>query len=43
MIDGDSFPAEIDGHTMWISARKGGNQGKPIRAKYKILDIRPAL
>jgi hypothetical protein len=41
MIDGDTFPAEIDGHTMWISGHKGGNQGKPVRVKYKILDIRP--
>lgn len=42
LIDGDTFEAEIDGTTMWISARKGGNQGKPIKVKYKILDIRPA-
>jgi len=41
MIDGDSFPAEIDGTTMWVNARKGGNQGKEVRVKYKILDIRP--
>jgi hypothetical protein len=41
MIDGDTFPAEISGTTMWISARRGGNQGKLIRIKYKILDIRP--
>lgn len=39
MVDGDVFPAEIDGHTMWISARRGGNQGKAIRVKYKILNI----
>jgi len=42
MIDGDTFPAEIDGNTMWIVGRKGGNQGKEVRVKYKILDIRPA-
>lgn len=41
LIDGDSFPAEIDGNTMWLSARVGGNQGKQVRVKYKILDIRP--
>jgi hypothetical protein len=41
MIDGDLFPAEIEGTTMWIEARKGGNQGKKIKVKYKILDIRP--
>lgn len=39
--DGDRFPAEIEGTTMWIEARKGGNQGKKMRIKYKILDIRP--
>jgi hypothetical protein len=38
--DGDIFPAEIAGTTMWIEARRGGNQGKKIRTKYKILDIR---
>jgi len=41
MIDGDTFQAEIDGTTMWVKARKGGNQGKEVRVKYKILDIRP--
>jgi hypothetical protein len=41
MIDGDTFPAEIEGKTMWITAHKGGNQGKEVRVKYKILDIRP--
>jgi hypothetical protein len=40
LIDGDTFPAEIDGSTMWIGARKGGNQGKEVKVKYKILDIR---
>lgn len=39
--DGDVFPAEIAGTTMWIEARRGGNQGKKIRIKYRILDIRP--
>jgi hypothetical protein len=42
IIDGDSFNAELDGTTMWVEARRGGNQGKKIRIKYKILDIRPA-
>jgi len=41
LIEGDSFEAEIDNHTMWLKARKGGNQGKEVRIKYKILDIRP--
>src|ERR1700730_14555263 len=35
LIDGDRFRAEIDKTTMWITARKGGNQGKAIRIKYK--------
>lgn len=43
MIDGDTFSARIDGNTMWITGRKGGNQGKEVRAKYKILDIRPII
>ena len=41
MIDGDQFPAEVDGNTMWITGHKGGNQGKLVRTKYRILDIRP--
>ena len=41
LIDGESFPAEIDGATMWLRARRGGNQGKLLKIKYKIVDIRP--
>jgi hypothetical protein len=42
MTDGDKFDAEYDGKTtMWISARKGGNLGKPITIKYHVLDRRP--
>ena len=41
MNDGELFHAEIDGTTMWIEARRGGNQGKKINIKYRILDIRP--
>lgn len=40
LIDGDRFQAEIKGTTMWVHALKGGNQGKAIKIKYKILDIR---
>jgi hypothetical protein len=43
MTDGDTFQAEIDGTTMWVHGRNGGNQGKEIRVKYKILDIRPTI
>jgi hypothetical protein len=41
LIPGDRFQAEVNGRTMWITGRKGGNMGKELRAKYKILDIRP--
>jgi hypothetical protein len=39
--DGESFPAEIKGKHMYITCRKGGNQGKKETIKYDILDIRP--
>jgi putative salt-induced outer membrane protein YdiY len=39
---GELFQAEIDKNTMWVVARKGGNQGKQVRIKYTILDIRPS-
>jgi len=43
MRDGDKFEAEYDGkQTMWIAARRGGNLGKPITVKYRVLDRRPA-
>lgn len=42
LSDGDSYPAEIKGKHMVITGRKGGNQGKPEKIKYDILDIRPA-
>jgi hypothetical protein len=41
LTDGDSFPAEIKGKRMFITSRKGGNQGKKETLKYDILDIRP--
>ena len=40
MIDGDSFKAEVDKKTMWITAHKDGNAWQDFRTKYKILDIR---
>jgi hypothetical protein len=42
LIEGDMFQAEIENKTMWLVAHKGGNQGKEVRMKNKILDIRPA-
>src|SRR5665213_2077693 len=42
MIDGDQFQADYDGKTtMWVYARKGGNLGKEITEKYRVLDRRP--
>lgn len=41
LTDGDSFSAEIKGKHMFITCRKGGNQGKKETLKYDILDIRP--
>ena len=38
LIDGDGFKAEVEKTTMWITAYK--DQGKQVRIKYKILDIR---
>jgi hypothetical protein len=40
LTDGDTFPAQLDGNTMWLSAHRGGNRGKLVRVKYKILDAR---
>jgi hypothetical protein len=41
LTPGDTFSAEIKGRDMWISARRGGNLGKAIHAKYQMLDRRP--
>jgi hypothetical protein len=41
LTDGDVFPAELDGTTMWITVHRGGNQGPKVKIKYKVLDIRP--
>ena len=42
MRDGDTFQAEYDGKTtMWVSARRGGNLGKAITVKYRVVDRRP--
>lgn len=39
--DGDTFQAEIKGRNMYITYRRGGNQGKLHTMKYEVLDIRP--
>jgi hypothetical protein len=39
--DGESFAAEIKGKQMFITSRRGGNQGKKEILKYDIVDIRP--
>jgi len=41
LIPGNTFEAEVKGMTMWVNAPHGGNNGKPSRAKYRILDVRP--
>lgn len=41
LIPGDTFGAEVKGTTMWVNERRGGDAEKPIRAKYRILDVRP--
>jgi hypothetical protein len=42
LTDGELFPAEIKGKHMFVTCRRGGNQGKKVTIKYDILDIRPA-
>jgi hypothetical protein len=39
--DGVSFSGEIKGKHMFITGRRGGNQGKKEILKYDIVDIRP--
>ena len=41
LTPGNPFKAEVRGTTMWINASHGGDTGKPIRAKHRILDVRP--
>jgi hypothetical protein len=45
LTPGDVFEAEIKstsgGTTVWVSARKGGNMGEAVRAKFELLDMRP--
>jgi hypothetical protein len=43
LTDGDRFEAEIKGTTMWVHARKGGNQGKAVKIKYRVIDIRKEM
>jgi hypothetical protein len=40
LVPGDTFGAEVKGTTMWVNERRGGDAQQPIRAKYRILDIR---
>ena len=37
---GEQLAAEIDGNTMHVGTRRGGNRGRPIRPKFQILDAR---
>lgn len=42
LMEGHSFQAQVENKTMWLVAHKGGNQGKEVRMKNRILDISPA-
>jgi hypothetical protein len=39
--DGQTFQATIKGRTMEVTAHKGGNLGKLVKMKYKLMDIQP--
>ncbi len=39
-FDGDQFSAEIKGKDITIHARSGGNQGKEIKLRFRIVDVR---
>lgn len=39
---GESFEAEMSGTTMWVIGGKGGNLGKQVRVKFRVLDVRSA-
>jgi hypothetical protein len=41
LIPGGTVGAEVRGTSMWVNTSRGGNIGKPIRVKYRILDVRP--
>ncbi len=43
LTQGDVFNAKIEGNTMWIYGRKGGNMGKEVKIKNRIWDIRPMV
>jgi hypothetical protein len=38
--DGETFEAKVKGRSMYITCRRGGNQGKKETIKYEIMDIR---
>jgi hypothetical protein len=39
MTDGDSFKADVEKKTMWITAHKEGNVWQDVQIKYRIVDI----
>lgn len=44
METGGIFEAEYDGkRTMWIIGHQGGNLGKRVKIKYRVLDMRPVV
>jgi hypothetical protein len=42
-FDGDSFIAELKGKEMIVHTRQGGNQGKQIKLKFTVTDIRTSV
>ena len=41
LIPGSTFAAEVEGNVMWITGYKNGDQKKPQRVKYDILEVAP--
>lgn len=41
LIIGDSFPAEIKGTDVVVTGPRGGNMGKMVKVKFRLLDMRP--
>ena len=41
LIPGQTFQAEREGTTLWITAHRGGNLGKEVHTKFQLLDISP--
>jgi hypothetical protein len=42
LIPGETFASSVTGNTMWVLGRRGGNRGRKLRVKFRILDVRAA-